>query len=144
MNEDASMEERITIAKKLHLPFQMEANALKVISDNLVLNYIDVNNSHYENDDDELEFVVMLELSFNFHGEHCTGYISPEALNNEESGSYASIESPSSSNLHDSFVEVLEDEEWEAIRKECIKFLNEGEYLSDCDEHNNAENGNDE
>lgn len=114
-----------------------EGDLLARINDNLYIHYIEVNNSHTEDEEDDIEVVTMLELSCNFHGKHCTAYINPERLDNESSGSYAMLETNSTDNLHDSFVEVMEEDEWGKIRQVCIDWLVQHKHYSNCDTANN-------
>ena len=110
-------------------------DGLARINDNLVIHYIEVNNS--QTDDDDTEVVLMLELSCSFHGKHCMAYINPERFDDENSGSYANLETTTADNLHDSFCEMMEDDEWSKIRKVGIDWLVKHKYYSNCDTANN-------
>lgn len=86
------------------------------LSNNLVLHYLE------ENVVDNNNRLVSIQFNFSFYDEFCVAIISRKCLDSDF-GSVAFAESPSE--IHDSFVEVIQEIHWEALKGYWYQFEKE-------------------
>lgn len=86
------------------------------LSSNLILHYLEENVVKNNNE------LTSIQFNFSFYGEYCYAIISRKCIQSDW-GSVAFAESRGE--LHDSFIEAIEETHWEKIKEYWIAFENE-------------------
>ena len=91
-------------------------NLQEKINDNTTLFYVEANNWHYDENDNDITDVY--EISFGFYDCHYMVYVTNKDLERD----CGSVQIEGDSKLFDSFEDAVENDHWELIKAKCKAF----------------------